>query len=170
MEDMKVSNSYNKYNDKFQKSINVTKVTGGKDTNPMLFPNINNEEFKKAVIASLISAGLYSPDDEYKLTIQIMNVGQPMFGLDMTVTMTIRYILTDSDNNIIFNKIINKSYTATVSDAFIGTKRFKLAKEGSARANISALLQEFTVSKEDIKNEIIKKEKEETIFKPISDD
>jgi len=169
MEDMTVSNIKHKNNDtKFKSAVKVSNISGGKETSPFIKPNINNEEFKKAVIASLINAGLYSDNGNYKLRVEIMNVEEPLFGLDMTVTMTIRYILTNTtDNSIIFDKIINKSYTATFSDSALGMKRFRLAKEGSAKANILALLKEFTISNDTI---IAKKDKEETIFKPISED
>jgi len=172
MEDMTVSNIAQKnYDTKFKSAVKVSNVFGGKETNPLIKPNINDEEFKRAVIASLINAGLYSENGDYRLKIEIMNVGEPLFGLDMTVTMTIRYILSNStDNSIIFDKIINKSYTATFSDSALGMKRFMLAKEGSAKANISALLEEFTISDDAVIAEEIRKDKEDSVFKVISED
>lgn len=149
MENMTVKNLENtQYNSKFKSSIDILTVDGGEETNPAWTSEINNEEFKKALIASLTNAGLYSKDGKYRLTAEIIYLAQPSFGFDMTVTMSVKYTLLDfSKNRIIFTRTINKPYTATVSDAFSGVERLRLANEGSAKKNIHYLLKEFTEMK-----------------------
>lgn len=131
----------------YQDAISIQSTNGGTETSSMGASQISNEEFKKAVIASLINAGLYSKDGKYKLKIEIIDVDQPSFGFDMTVTMTVKYTLLNyEDKSIVFQKIIKSPYTATVSDAFVGVTRLMLANEGSAKENIYKLLKEFQTS------------------------
>ena len=126
------------YDSSYRKAISIQSLVGSK---------INNDEFKKAVITSLINAGLYSKNGKYKLKIEIIDIAQPSIGFDMTVTMTVKYTLLNyEDKSIVFQKIIKSPYTATVSDAFVGMTRLILAKEGSAKENIYKLLKEFKTS------------------------
>ena len=68
-----------------------------------------------------------------------------MVGLDMTVTTTVQYILTDSGSGeVVLDKRVLTPYTATMGDAFVGTTRLRLANEGSARKNIEGLLDELS--------------------------
>lgn len=146
MQNMTVKNIDNQELDlRYQDAVSIQSASGGKETNPALL--IDNNEFKKAVIASLINVGLYSKDGKYKLKIEIIDIDQPSFGFDMTVTMSVKYTLLDyEDKSIVFQKTITSPYTATVSDAFVGVERLKLANEGSAKENIFKLLKEFQVS------------------------
>ncbi len=131
----------------YQNAISIQSTSGGTETNPMMASQIDNDEFKKAVVASLINAGLYSKDGKYKLKIEILEIDQPSFGFDMTVTMTVKYTLLNyEDKSIVFQKTIKSPYTATVGDAFVGIKRLQLANEGSAKENIYKLLKEFQTS------------------------
>ena len=125
----------------YQNAISIHSISGG---NPMMASQIDNDEFKKAVIASLINAGLYSKDGKYKLKIEILGIQQPSFDFDMTITMTVKYILVNyEDKSIVFQRTIKSSYNATVSDIFYG---FKKHIEDSAKENIYKLLQEFQTS------------------------
>lgn len=90
----------------YQNAISIQSTSGGTETNPMMASQIDNDEFKKAVVASLINAGLYSKDGKYKLKIEILEIDQPSFGFDMTVTMTVKYTLLNyEDKSIVFKKL-----------------------------------------------------------------
>jgi len=131
----------------YKNAISIQSTNGGTETSSMGTSQIDNDEFKKAVIASLINAGLYSRGGKYKLKIEIVDIEQPSFGLDMTVTMTVKYTLLNYENkSIVFQRTIKSPYTATVGDAFAGIKRLQLANEGSAKENIYKLLKEFQIS------------------------
>ena len=74
----------------------------------------------------------------------ITSVEQPIFGLDLTVTMTVDYTLLDaSDGEKIFHKMLTAGYTATVNQSFYGVERLKIANEGAARENIRSLLDQL---------------------------
>ena len=84
----------------------------------------------------------------------MVEIDQPSFGFDMTVTTHVRYVLTDTTiNSVIYDEIIVAPHTATVGDAFAGVKRLRLANEGSGKKNIEGLLEKLSKLKIN-KNEI----------------
>jgi len=91
-----------------------------------------------------MNAGLFSKNGQYRLKVELLKLDQPMFGLDMTVTMTVKYTLLDYKNhNIIFTKIVSKPYTATVSNAFVAITRLRMANEGAVKENIYTFLKKL---------------------------
>ena len=71
-----------------------------------------------------------------------------MFGMNLTVTTYVNYVLTDSSNNtVILNETIEAPYTATVGDSFAAIKRLRLANEGSGKENIKGLLEKLSALK-----------------------
>ena len=134
-------------NTPLKKSVAVTEVTGGKETNPMWSSQVSSESFQRALELSLRNVGLSDPliaANKYHLTADILQVSQPMLGLDMSVSANVRYSLIDTKNRKeIFSKVINATYTAKFSDAFAGVERLKLANEGAARSNIQLLVDEL---------------------------
>lgn len=131
----------------FQRSIAVVEVTGGRETNPMWSSQVSSESFQRALELSLQNLGLSDPvksANRYHLTADILQVSQPMLGLDITVTAGVRYSLVNATSRKeIFSKVINASYTAKMSDAFVGSERLRLANEGAAKANIKLLTDEL---------------------------
>lgn len=142
---MTTGNLNNQYDKNLENQISISSVNGGESTNPIWTSEIDNSEFQEAIIKSLISEKLYSQDGRYKLSVQIIKVEQPMFGLDLEVTVHSQYVLTDSNTKtIILNKSIVTPYTATIGDSFIAIKRLRLANEGAGKSNIEALLKELS--------------------------
>ncbi|MEW5771269.1 MAG: hypothetical protein AB1831_13010 [Pseudomonadota bacterium] len=134
-------------------NLAIKDVTGGKETNPMWKSNIGSPEFEAALESSLRAVGLLAPRQggRYTLTAHMENVDQPFIGLSMTVTASVRYMVVErSTGKEIFNKVISVPYTASVSDAFLGVERLRLANEGAIRENISGLIDELF--RMDIKN------------------
>ena len=67
---------------------------------------------------------------------------QPIFGLNFEVTSEVEYTLIESrTSKVLWREIIRTPFTAGIGDSVIGIKRLRLANEGSARANITALLK-----------------------------
>jgi hypothetical protein len=131
-----------------KQAIGIKSVTGGKDTNPMWVSNISSSDFERALESSLRAAGFLSPvrsAGRFQLTADLIRVDQPMFGFDMTVSATVRYsIVEQATGKEIFSRNIPTSFTATVSNAFVGAERLKLANEGAVRNNFAALIDELT--------------------------
>ena len=125
-------------------AITVAEVKGGHTINPLLAPEVSNENYKLALEKSLQNAQLLqegSPGD-YSLQATIERFERPIAGFDFTATLVVNYKLTKS-NKIIFDKTITSSHTAKMSDSFIGVTRLKMANEGSARNNIKQLINDL---------------------------
>ncbi len=133
------------YDEALKKEIDLGDTSGGKETNPLWSSQISNDSFSAAVKTSLAEHGLYSESGRYQLNISLIQVEQPLFGLNMTVITTVRYTLKDTtDSSELFNHTVTARYTATVGDAFVGTERLRLANEGSGRENIKSMLQKLS--------------------------
>ncbi len=132
-------------------AISVTEVTGGRETNPMWTSQVSSDSFHRALEMSLQSAGLHerlAARSRFRLIADISRVDQPMFGIDMTVSSTVRYSLIDtSSKKEVYGRVITVAYTAKISDAFLGAERLKLANEGSMRANIEKLVEDLLALK-----------------------
>ncbi|MEO4047890.1 hypothetical protein AAFN46_12470 [Pseudomonas sp. CAU 1711] len=137
----------NTYSASLQDNLQVGEVKGGQETNPMWTSEIGGAEFQGALKQSLDNAGLLSDngDAPYVLTANLVRVDQPLFGLDFEVTSSVEYVLVDkASGKELFRETLRTPYTAGVGDAFIAVKRLRLANEGSARENISALLKRLS--------------------------
>ncbi len=134
-------------NSPLKKSVTVTSVTGGRETNPMWSSQVTSASFQRALELSLQNVGLSDPlpsANKYHLTADILQVSQPMLGLDMTVSANVMYSLIEATTRKeIFSKVIVGTYTAKFSDAFVGVERLKLANEGAAKTNIQLLVDEL---------------------------
>ncbi len=128
-------------------NVAISDVTGGKETNPMWMSNVGSSEFSMALEESLRNVGLLAPNRQagrFTLTAHLKGLDQPMFGLDMTVTASVNYVLVERLNGKeIFQRTMSVPYTAKMGDAFSGVERLKLANEGAIRSNISQLIDEL---------------------------
>lgn len=137
-----------KPNPKLKGQIEVAQISGGKDTNPLWTSQVDNENFKKALSDSLAIAG-YQPATgqaaKYRLSAELKELDQPMFGLTFDVKSNIVYKLESTDPTTSYSKSIpvNATGTATTSDAFVAIERLRIANERSILENIKALLKQL---------------------------
>ena len=69
-------------------------------------------------------------------------------GFDMTVGSTVRYSLIETQTRKeVYARVIQISYTAKMSDAFMGSQRLKLANEGAIKANIGSFINDLVALK-----------------------
>lgn len=131
--------------DALRENIAVVSVAGGEKTNPLWTSEINAEGLKSALVESLQAAGLHNAERSsaaYQLIAVILNVAQPLFGFDTTVTVTVDYRLLDGKTGKEdLSEALTSQYTATVGEAFYGVERLKMANEGAVRENIRMLLE-----------------------------
>ena len=136
------------YPEKLWNNVIVSDVVGGEETNPLWTSEINAEGFKGALIESLGGAGLLSKDAStanYHLIVGILDVENPLFALDTTVTAVVEYLLLNSETGEeVFHETLTAEYTATFSQAFFGFERLKIANEAVVRENISMLLERLS--------------------------
>lgn len=123
-----------------QHAIDVNSVTGGTSTNPLWMSKVDNAQFQSALQASLGAAGMLATGPaRYHLDAKLTSLRQPLMGFDMTVFSAVHYTLTDSAKPV-FDEDVTADFTATVSDAFVGVERLRLANEGSIKKNIQIFL------------------------------
>lgn len=104
------------------------------------------DRFEEALEGSLRAVGLFAPKDvgSYILTAHVQKLDQPFVGANMTVTASIRYIVTErATGKEVFYKILTLPYTAKFTDSFIGVERLRLATEGAIKANIAQLIDDL---------------------------
>lgn len=111
------------YDAALQNNVDVTNVSGGEETNPAWTSEIDNNAFAGALKQTLQKQGLLAGSGRYQLEALLLEVDQPVFGLDFEVTTHVKYILTDRENNgaVVLNETIIAPYTATIGDAFAAT-------------------------------------------------
>lgn len=125
----------------------VERVGGGEETNPLWTSEVDNTSFRGALERSLEGSGLLGGTNtaEHSIEADLLNLEQPLIGLDLTVTSTVNYVVRNQKTGEVwFDENITKSFTATFSDAFVAITRLKLANEGSIRENISTFIDEIS--------------------------
>jgi len=133
------------FDSELREQVEITAVQGGSKTNPLWVSQISNEDFQKALEISLSSQGLLANDGRFKLKVTLLEVEQPLFGLDLKVISKVNYIIVDTDKNeILFDEIVEASHIATFSDAFAAVTRLRMANEGSGKNNIKRFLERLS--------------------------
>jgi hypothetical protein len=132
--------------------FSVANVSGGTETNPLLWSEISNQSFRQALESSLQGFNYLAPNGspgQYGVTAAIVDLQQPYAGLDMSVTMKVRYSVQPLVGGTpIFDETISTTGTATMGQAFLGVQRLQMANEAAAKLNIEAFvrrLRETTV-------------------------
>jgi hypothetical protein len=130
-------------NSPLYRGISLTDVGGGEETDPMWTSEVGSKEFRESLVRTLQLQNFISiaNDAPFQLKAFIVEVKHPIAGFSLTVDSFVRYTLVRSkDSNIIFDDVLQGTFTATTGDAFVAVERLRLAQEGAMRANISALL------------------------------
>lgn len=139
-------------------SVRLSEVNGGDKTNPLWTSEIDGPDFSAALKQSLANADLLGDESAaYALRANLLRVDQPLFGLDFEVTSEVEYTLTEAaTQKVLLREVIRTPFTAGVGDSFIAIKRLRLANEGSARVNISAMLKRLSDLKIEAKQVALK--------------
>ena len=123
--------------------IAVGSVDGGEETRALGTSKVDNEEFQSALMDSLRNHGLLAEGNapRYILYAHLLDVHQPLVGLNMTVTARINYELVDAVNGQPTEETtIETEFTSPFGDAFAADERTRLANEGAIRENIREFL------------------------------
>lgn len=124
-------------------SVTTVTVNGGSDTNPLLVAQVSDADLKTALETSLAAAGYMGSEGQaMSVNASLIDLQQPMVGLDMTVTSRVRYTVMRNGQPI-FDETIAATGTATVSEAFAATDRIRLANEKSIQGNITQFLTQL---------------------------
>ena len=124
--------------------LKVGEVVGGQFTNEFEGSKIDALNFKLVLTESLKKYNLFlmvNSDADYILNATIVFQGQPLAGLDMTVSLIVKYLLINPKNNEqAWSKEINSIYTTKFFDSLYGPERLTMANEGAIRNNIETLI------------------------------
>jgi hypothetical protein len=74
---------------------------------------------------------------DYQLTVMIMTVDTPAFGLSFTVKTEMAWSLKRTNGAVVWQDTIKSEGTAGATEAFAGAERSKMAFERAARENIA---------------------------------
>jgi hypothetical protein len=131
-------------------AMSVAEVTGGEETDPMWKSMVGNGQFHEALQHSLAANKLLAATPEaakYTIKAELKELSQPFMGFDMTVSAKVNYQVAAKDaSELAFGQVIDSEYTATVSDAFLGVERLKLANEGAIRENIKEFIKRLVAA------------------------
>lgn len=134
-----------KSNPALYESIIVREVTGGQQTNPLWTSQVSTEEFKGALIDSLRAHGYGTSDPKagrISLDAELKALKQPIIGFTFDVTSVVEYRLNYSTGGKVIP--ITAVGSASVSDAFIGTERLRVANERSIKENIKLFVEKLS--------------------------
>lgn len=123
-------------------SVHV-QTNGGSETSATGGSNISDADLKAAIEDAVIQSKVFksivqSAGGDYELSVRVVSLSKPIFGLTFTVEMETAWSLTKvADHSVLMRKAVKSSGTATMGDAFAGVTRLRLAVENAARENIS---------------------------------
>jgi len=126
-------------------AVRIVNVSGGTETNPLLWSEVASGDFREALESSLKATGYLGATDAapLSLTAAMLELKQPMAGLDMSVTSRVRYTVVDASGRMVFDDTVAATGTAKMGEALIGTERLRLANEYAIRENIKAFIERF---------------------------
>lgn len=127
-------------------AIWVESVDGGEKTRPLRKSEISPDDFRTRLEAILRDSGYLAPDSasaRYTVAAKLVSVDQPAFAFEVTVTTKVRYDVRNTSTHETVSMEITARGTAGAREAFLGSKRLKIANERSAAGNIRMLLGEL---------------------------
>ncbi len=128
-------------NPKYRNAMVVRAVSGGQVMNALTIMGVANEPFKAALEGSLAANGLLAQPGSAKFQIdaEILNLDQPLFGLDLDVTAYVSYKV--SGPGVAATYPIKTTARATFSDSPLAADRMRVANERAMKQNIGQFLQ-----------------------------
>ncbi len=132
-------------NPSLRNSVYVLDVIGGKDS--VWVSQVGNSDFRNALENSLQSNLLLAAipaDAPYAITAELLDLEQPLVGLNLTVTSSVSYQVTEKGGSEMFmNEEVVTPFTASFGSSLMASERLRLANEGAIRANISEFVKRF---------------------------
>jgi hypothetical protein len=126
-------------------AVKIVNVSGGTETNPLLWSEVASGDFRQALESSLKATGYLGATDSapLSLTAAMLELKQPLAGLDLSVTSRVRYSVTDASGRLVFDETVAATGTAKMGESLMATERLRLANEYAVRENIKAFIERF---------------------------
>ena len=128
-------------NPKYRNAVTVRSVTGGQAMNALTVMGVANEPFQAALESSLAANGYLarSGSPKFYIDARIVNLDQPLIGLDLDVTANVSYEVSGAGPPATYP--IKTTARATFSDSPIAADRMRVANERAMQENIKQFLQ-----------------------------
>jgi hypothetical protein len=126
-------------NPKYRDAIAVRSVTGGRMMNVLTVMGVENEPLKAALESSLAANGYLAKSGTPKFYVdaEIVNLDQPLIGLNLNVTADVTYKISGSG---VATYPIKATARATFSDSALAADRMRIANERAMQQNIKQFL------------------------------
>ncbi|MBB4842869.1 hypothetical protein HNP55_001384 [Paucibacter oligotrophus] len=132
----------------------LASVSGGQPTGMFWGSKISNPALREAVDESLRGLGLVpsapgtAGTGRYRLNVKLVEIEQPMVGLDIKVAVTLEYSLldTESEDRVAYQRRLRTLHTANFSEAMLDPNaRTRIASEAAVRKSVNAMVREWMV-------------------------
>lgn len=130
-------------------------VFGATDISKAKPIHVTDDGYAHALRSSLEQSGVFrkalsDASAPYQLQATVVQLNEDIFGINMTASMTVRYILArTSPKELLWERTITSTHTAGMSDSVISITRLRLATEAASRKNIEQALQDISMLKLD---------------------
>jgi hypothetical protein len=137
--------------DVFKAQVAVAPVQGGEETGRWWGSKVSAAALQRALEDSFYATGMKPPAPEpvprFELQAEMLNLEQPLIAAGVTVTVTVRYTLTDkASGKIVYQRPLSASSEAGFTEAMLSQpERTRLANERALRLNITMLLRDLVV-------------------------
>lgn len=137
--------------DVFKAQLTVAAVRGGQVTGRWWGSKVSAQALQTALDDSLYAIGMKSPapvpepPPRFELLAEMLALDQPLIAASVTVTVTVRYTLTDKTNGrIVYQRPLSATSEAGFTEALLSQpERTRIANERALRSNITMLLRDL---------------------------
>lgn len=125
------------------RALRVANVQGGEETNPLLASQVSDNDFRVALESSLRNIEyLAESGGAYEITASIIDLQQPLAGLNLSVTARVRYTVVPVGGGApIIDETISTTGTAKVGESLVAVQRLQVANEYAVKANIETFVK-----------------------------
>jgi hypothetical protein len=114
-------------------------------TNALWTTRVSRTDFQSGLLSFIRNEGLMGGSDanpSHRLSVVVQSVGLPYAGYNVTVPMTVRYVITPVDGTSpVFDELISSTGFVKGTAAEYYDDRQKLAIDNAARANFAKMLR-----------------------------
>lgn len=126
-------------------NVGVAEVSGGDRANGLWDSLVGDEEFRRALLRSLDSAGLLErARGEGRFAISAVLEAAEQIGVGFAASTRVRYTLTDRKcGESVYQESISAEYAPKMWDTFMSPRISRQLSEGAARVNIGILTEQL---------------------------
>lgn len=134
--------------DRLRGQILLSPVTGGRATGSWWGSKLSNAALQEAIEESLRATGMLAlrpASGGFSMEAQLVDLEQPVFGLNTKVALTMAYTVVDKrSGTVVYQRRLRSIYVAEFTAAMVDpNERLRLATEGALRSNINLMLRDL---------------------------